>query len=126
LEQIRFGSRLKFEIDVPENSENIFLPSLVLQTLVENAVKHGVAPSVDGGHVRVSVKPAGVRPEEPGYELCVGNSMACSSVAGTRTGLENTKARLDLLYGSRHGFTLQDYGPGVEARFWFSGESLGA
>src|SRR5262249_24449051 len=55
LEQLRFGSRLRFDIEYPENSHEIYLPSLALQTLVENAVKHGVAPSVDGGHIAIVI-----------------------------------------------------------------------
>lgn len=121
LEQIRFGPRLRFDIKVPEDSHQIYLPSLVLQTLVENAVKHGIAPSVEGGTVNVRVSPS----ENPGYFVCVGNSAGAGSVRGTKTGLENTRARLDLLYGGRHGFALKDRGPQVEASFWFSGGLVG-
>lgn len=122
LEKVRFGNRLKFEIEVPENSERIMLPPLVLQTLVENAVKHGIAPAINGGVVSVAVWSNG----KPGYYLKVINT-ASSSVKsiGSRTGLTNTKARLDLLYGSQHGFELKDQGPTIEAGFWFSGDAVG-
>lgn len=122
LEQVRFGERLKFEIEVPKNAGRIMLPPLVLQTLVENAVKHGIAPSPSGGTVNVSIWSNG----KPGYHLRVINTASTAAkTIGCKTGLTNTKARLDLLYGSQHGFELKDQGPTVEASFWFSGESIG-
>lgn len=55
LERLRFSSRLSFDIEQPENSHEIFLPSLTLQTLVENAVKHGIAPSIEGGRIAIEI-----------------------------------------------------------------------
>ncbi|MGE0528176.1 MAG: sensor histidine kinase [Bdellovibrionales bacterium] len=120
LEKIRFGARLNFSINVPENADQIWLPPLVIQTLVENAVKHGVAPAVEGGVVHISVRPNG----RQGYHLHVSNTGAISSrSAGSQTGLSNTKGRLDLLYGTKHGFSLRNTTSGVEAAFWFSGDA---
>lgn len=120
LESLRFGKRLQYDINVPENSEKILIPPLVLQTLVENAVKHGIASSVEGGKVEVSVKANGA----PGYNLTVKNTGtdSCKS-KGSGTGLENTKARLDLLYGDKHNFQIQSVDNSVQASFWFSGAS---
>ena len=53
LMQVRMGERLRFEIDVEGSLRNASLPPLLLQPLVENAVKHGLEPQVDGGVVRV-------------------------------------------------------------------------
>lgn len=125
LEQLRFGDRLKFEIQAPENGGEIFLPSLMLQTLVENAIKHGVAPSVEGGQVAIKIGRDG-----GGYQLSVANTgtplQSNKSLANNGTGLTNTRARLDLLYGSRHGFELRrdDQGRTV-ASFHFAGERIG-
>lgn len=131
LEQLRFGDRLKFEIQAPENSGEIFLPSLMLQTLVENAIKHGVAPSVVGGKVVVEIGRDGTA----GYRLSVANtgaplpsskSLAGKSMANNGTGLANTRARLDLLYGDRHGFDLRRDEQGrTVAGFHFTGERIG-
>ncbi|MBL8166695.1 MAG: histidine kinase, partial [Acidobacteria bacterium] len=55
LEQLRFGARLQFSMQAPAESDQIYLPSLMLQTLVENAVKHGIAPSVTGGKVEIQI-----------------------------------------------------------------------
>lgn len=121
LEQLRFGARLRFEIRAPENCEEIFLPSLMLQTLVENAVKHGIASSVEGGKVSVEVSPM-----EIGYfaEVINSSELPISSVV-SGTGLSNTKSRLDLLYGNLHGFKLIS-NPGLTVvSFVFSGQKIG-
>jgi hypothetical protein len=121
LEQLRFGERLRFDIRAPENSSEIFLPSLMLQTLVENAIKHGVAPSVEGGKVWIEIDRNG-----EGYRLNVvntGKPLAAKQKDGT--GLANTKARLDLLYGGTHNFSLQaDEHSRTNAGFRFSGHRI--
>lgn len=118
LEQLRFGPRLRFEFRLPGNCEKIFLPSLMLQTLVENAIKHGIAPSVEGGEVSVEISP-----EEDGYRLKVENSGAClAAQIDEGTGLANTQARLNLLYGEQHGFRLQSEKNHTVASFHFSGK----
>jgi len=121
LEQLRFTSRLNFEFRVPENSIQIFLPSLMLQTLVENAIKHGIAPSVEGGTVWVVI-----RPEAGGYRVSVENSGTALRVHfNYGIGLANTQARLDLLYGDHHGFELRGENGRTIASFHFTGEDLG-
>ena len=103
LEQLRFGSRLRFEIRVPEESDQIFLPSLMLQTLVENAVKHGIAPSVEGGKIWIDIAR-----KDRDFRVTVANTgvqLAAPWIEGT--GLANTKARLDLLYGNLQEFSMQ-------------------
>lgn len=121
LEKIRFGDRLVFSIEIPNNSDRISFPSLVLQTLVENAVKHGVASAIAGGQIQVSVN----RHNSQGYQIKVMNTLAQTSKSkGSGTGLENTKARLSLLYGDKHQFALKIMGQKVEASFWFSGEAV--
>lgn len=54
IERERFEERLRVRIDVPESLRSLRVPSLIVQPLVENAVKHGIAPAVDGGEVRLS------------------------------------------------------------------------
>ncbi len=121
LEQLRFGKRLRFEIHAPENSGEIFLPSLMLQTLVENAVKHGIAPALEGGSVCVEIAR-----EDDGYRAQISNTGApLSPHRQAGTGIANTKARLDRLYGNAHGFALRTDARGrTEAGFHFSGENF--
>ncbi len=126
LEKLRFDERLKFKIHVPTNSDKIYLPPLILQTLVENAVKQGVSPSVEGAVVEVSISPD----RSTGYQVKVVNfhqdqdAGKVSSANGTGTGLANTKARLSLLYGPKNNFKFMTLGNSVETSFWFSGDAL--
>ncbi len=127
LEKMRFGRRLTYAIKLPEGLSEVYLPGLLLQTLVENAVKHGIAPARDGGHVDVVVEARG----ENSYHLAVVNTGAAFKGLGaesavpssTGTGLANSVRRLDLLYGPAHGFTLSKLASGATAaEFSFSGE----
>jgi hypothetical protein len=56
IEQERFESRLRFRVDVPTDLEELAIPGLIVQPLVENAIKHGIAKAADGGIVEVSVR----------------------------------------------------------------------
>lgn len=117
LEKLRFGERLSYNITVPESSANIFLPSLTLQTLVENAIKHGVSKCVEGGHVDIKIEKEG-----SGYKAKVQNtSESVVSLNKRGTGIENTKSRLNLLYGDSHGFRLINENQKTTASFWFHG-----
>ena len=59
IEQVRFGERLRVEWAIDENAGNAKVPPLLLQPLVENAVKHGVEPSATGAQVKVSTQRRG-------------------------------------------------------------------
>jgi two-component system, LytTR family, sensor kinase len=122
LEKVRFGSRLSYSITVAGRADGLFVPSLMIQTLVENAVKHGVSKSLAGGHITIELCP------QPGglYGLKVTNTGEPFGGNGSEgTGLANTRARLGLLYGDRHHFHIgrDDEGRTV-ASFQFSGEKI--
>ena len=128
LEQLRFGQRLSFNVEQPENSHEIFLPSLALQTLVENAVKHGVTPSIKGGHIAVEITAVEVA-QQPNkfYALRVTNTGTCykAQISTNGAGLANTRARLELLYGDRHDLKIESDNEGrTVASFYFSGEKI--
>jgi signal transduction histidine kinase len=123
IEQLRFGQRLTFAISVAEGTSALYAPSLVLQTLVENAVKHGVAKSIDGGHIEVSLTPSA----DGWHQLSVTNTGAPlgDEVTITGTGIKNTRARLSLLYGERHNFRLEQMAGGrTVASLKFSGRHI--
>jgi hypothetical protein len=119
LEKLRFGERLTYQIDEPSMSASCFIPSLILQTLVENAVKHGVAPSIHGGKIHVKIEKL-----EEGFKAQIHNtgSPMVSPRKNKGTGLENTKSRLDLLYGEQHQFKIESHPHGADVSFWFSGD----
>lgn len=103
IEHERFEERLRVRIDVPQALRAIRIPTLVLQPLVENAIKHGVAPSTHGGDVEVIaalVEDAGSRR----LRIAVRNSgaplrAAAPRAAGERVGVDNVRRRLIGHYG---------------------------
>ena len=94
----RLGPRLDYEISVPQELRSAMLPPLLLQPLVENAIRHGVEPAVEGGTIRVDVR----KPSDA-LELTVTDTgVGMSTDAPEGVGLANVRARLTSLYGS-HG-----------------------
>lgn len=112
IQQIRFGDRIQFKCEVNPEYMALSIPSLILQTLVENAIKHGISPRQTGGDIELTVTPvtsAMWNPQGQMYEVCVANTGELykgpkKGEAGT--GLQNTKNRLDLFYGRSHGFNI--------------------
>ena len=115
----RFGKRLSFSIDSPEGGDEIYLPQLVIQTLVENAIKHGIEKSLDGGHIAVAISKGNL-----GFRLQVSNTGNLDASAVDGTGLSNTKKRLSHLYGPNHNFSLEEENGLVIVSFEFSGAKL--
>lgn len=95
LEGIRFEERLETAVEVDLSLGSFLVPPLVVQTLVENGIKHGIAKSPDGG--RISVKTC---PSEGGLRLEVRSTGRLRETASARgVGLQNLRQRLELLYG---------------------------
>ena len=98
LEKARFGDRLRVRFDVPDDVLNCLLPPMLLQPLVENAVRHGIASVIDGGEVRVSLHR---QHNQLHVEVAdTGAGMDGSSEAGAGVGLANTRLRLEKMYGT--------------------------
>lgn len=91
IEKVRMGARLTVHIDVPEALENVPVPPLALQVLVENAIKHGLSPLEGGGQLRIAARQVGkhlaVSVEDSGSGL--------SDHSGTGTALDTLRQRLD-------------------------------
>jgi two-component system LytT family sensor kinase len=106
IEHIRFRDRLTVKIDVAPAVLDVRVPSLILQPLVENAIRHGIEPHARKGHILLSAAADGDR-------LVVrvvdnGGGMPPGGFAREGIGLSNTRARLAELYGSRHRFALDN------------------
>jgi hypothetical protein len=106
IEHERFEERLRVRIDVPQSLRALRIPTLVLQPLVENAIKHGVAPSKTGGDVEVIAAVEG-----RSLTLKVRNSGAPLHAAsprhgGEHVGVENVRRRLSGHYGNDASLTL--------------------
>ena len=112
IEAIRFEDRLRVEIDVDPDVSEVSVPYLLLQPLVENAVRHGIAPHAEAGVVRVAAQPGTVRGRK-GVTLVVAdsgpgfpNEKETLLAESEGVGLANTKRRLDTLYGDAHALEL--------------------
>ncbi|HEX2190570.1 MAG TPA: histidine kinase [Longimicrobiaceae bacterium] len=106
IEQARFGDRLRVRVDVADDLLSAPVPALVLQPLVENAVRHAVAPREDGALVVIGARRVrgdlllSVADDGPGLA-------AGGDGAGTGIGLANTRERLRELYGPGGALTLE-------------------
>jgi LytS/YehU family sensor histidine kinase len=122
IERLRFEDRVRYRVAAPPEADQIFVPSLMLQTLVENAVKHGIAPAVEGGAIDLTV--LGDRRE--GYKRTLKNTgIPYEGTKSGGTGLRNTRERLKLLYGAASRFSIARTGPReTVVSFHVSGASL--
>jgi LytS/YehU family sensor histidine kinase len=113
IEKLRFGDRLRLEFEVDERAESALVPSLLLQPLVENAMKYAISPREEGGSVTVI---AGI--EDGQLRLAVaddGPGLPPAAVGGNGrgVGLRNTRERLKVLYGDAHRVEVIDAAPGL-------------
>jgi LytS/YehU family sensor histidine kinase len=95
VEQLRLGDRLRVELQVDPSALDVPVPVLSVQPLVENAIKHGVAPSAEPGYVRVQVE---LRADDLRIEVA-NSSSAAAGPTGTGVGLQNVRRRLEICYG---------------------------
>jgi len=101
--RVRMGERLATDIDVPEELAGREVPPMVLLTLVENAIKHGLQPLVDGGAIHVQA-----RAGQGTLTLTVADTgRGMGNAMGHGTGLANLRARLKATYGSAAAFSLR-------------------
>ncbi len=108
IEQIRFEDRLTVRYDIDPETLGARIPSLLMQPIVENAIKHGVAKCDDGGHIEIRARRRDERLEidvsDNGPGLGAGDGAASSDERGV--GLANTRARLGNLYETGYSFEL--------------------
>jgi signal transduction histidine kinase len=111
IEQTRFDDKLKVRFEIEPGLENAKLPSLILQPILENAIKYAITPSVDGGSIVVSAQRDGevlrivVEDDGPG----IPGEQAHPRRRGV--GLANIRERLELIYGQRAGLIARNREP---------------
>lgn len=96
LQRLRIGGRLEFSIDVPEDIAGLTFPPLMLLTLVENAIKHGIGPQPEGGTI-------GIRARADAHLMRIevrDTGAGLRREAGSGIGLANVRARLAALFGA--------------------------
>lgn len=106
VEETRFQGRLAVRVDVGADVGQAMVPNLLLQPLVENALRHGIAPLASGGTIEIGVRRVDARVEITVRDDGAGfGDAAKASEEGI--GLANTRRRLEALYGDDHGFDIR-------------------
>jgi signal transduction histidine kinase len=108
IERERFGDRLVVDISASDDVMGAFVPNLLLQPLVENAIRHGVARKADTGHIRIGAVRSGDR-----LKLQVSDDgPGIDDTSASGVGLANTRSRLEQLYGDDFTFDVANAGDG--------------
>jgi two-component sensor histidine kinase len=108
IEQARFGPRLQVELAIDPEALDARVPYLVLQPLVENAIRHGIAPRTDAGRVALRAERVGPVLRLQVYDDGPGLPAHPPPDRRRGIGLANTRARLQQLYGSGHQFEIRN------------------
>jgi two-component system, LytTR family, sensor kinase len=112
-ERLRFAERLRIEFAVEESALEALVPSLLLQPLIENAVKHAISPREEGGCIRIEGRVRGAMLEIAVIDDGPGLRDAQALVEGRGVGVRNTRERLAVLYGEHHRFAVLNTRPGM-------------
>ncbi|MFM7531256.1 MAG: sensor histidine kinase, partial [Rubrivivax sp.] len=107
--KVRMEDRLATTIDVPAGLLSAEFPPMMIQTLVENAIKHGLEPKPEGG--TLSVKAEIIHGNLAVSVADTGLGFAAAPTAGTGVGLANIRERLQLLYGGKATLTVAAHEP---------------
>ena len=106
IEQARFGDKLKVRFDIERGLEGARLPSLILQPVLENAIKYAITPRAEGGSISIQARRDGdllrvaIEDDGPGLER-TGLERGGAPARGSGVGLANARERLELIYGAR-------------------------
>ncbi len=106
LESIRLEERIKYNISIDPNTSKLEIPPMMIQTLVENGIKHGIAKQTDGGEISVSTFL-----DNSNLRIKIKNTGRLEEELLKRSngfGLSNTKQRLNLIYGSKASFEIKN------------------
>ena len=105
LEHVRFEERLNFKFNIDPDTLKLNIPPMVIQTLVENGIKHGISKYAEGGSISIITFKT-----ESGFEIEIINTgqLVNQSKSDSGFGLENTINRLELLHGKKASFSLKN------------------
>jgi len=119
LMHLRMPDRLSFQIDVPTELLSLRFPPMALLTLIENAVRHGIDPSEEGGGIVLNAERKG---DEVAVSVCdTGVGLGAQAGAGSGTGLRNLRERLEVSFGKSARLELSENQPqGFCARILFT------
>jgi two-component system LytT family sensor kinase len=118
IEKIRFGDRLQLQFEIEESLLEVSLPAFVIQTVVENCIKHGIAKIIGKGLVSIKVAADGdlvrceIEDNGPGIDL---------KRIHASTGLSNTHTRMEQIYGREDLLKFENTGHGTKVTVWLPG-----
>ena len=116
IEVVRFGDKLRFEKDVAEDTLDMLVPSMILQPLVENSIKHGIGGKVEGGTIRIRAHRGGawlaLSVEDDGVGI---PEEKLATVLDHGIGVSNVHERLKVLFGNQYRMWI-DSPPGQGTR----------
>jgi sensor histidine kinase YesM len=124
IQQVRFGDRLKFVKNIDPTCFSILIPPMILQPLVENSVKYGIAPKEDGGTIYLTVKRSGdiiffeVKDDGLGS-----NAKKVMDGSSNGVGMSNTDLRLKSYYGAQSGLRVRSGERGYAVSFYIHDEA---
>lgn len=113
IEKVRFGERMRLTIDIAEDAEKALVPSMLLQPLIENSIKHAISRSETGGSIAITATVSNnqlvlnVIDDGPG----LGSKGKDGSVDSTGVGLSNIRNRLKEMYGANHRISFNNVQP---------------
>jgi len=115
IESVRLKEKIEFSIDISEGSENIRIPCLIIEPLIENAIKHGIKTAVFGGRIKIDIIMNGDLTIKVEDALNTNDDYPTSSshYESEKTGIENIRKRLHILYGEKADFSLDISGHGA-------------
>lgn len=105
--KVRMGSRLQVRVELPVDLQSFVLPPMLIQPLVENAIKHGVEPKIDGGEIRLKAAKVG---DAVAIEVA-DTGMGFQHSTSNGIGLKNVRERLDKLYEGKATLAIEDNVP---------------
>jgi sensor histidine kinase YesM len=107
IEQMRFQERLKIDMRIAPETLDASVPNMILQPLVENAIKHGLAPRSTGGRIQIGAARSNGHLQLTDSDNGIGVPFNDLENLPEGVGLSNTRKRLQHLYGERHKFELE-------------------
>lgn len=122
IEEMRFGDRLTINFQIDEKASDVLMPSLLLQPLIENAIKYAVAPREAGGEIRIAAHVTGGMLQLEVADDGPGMVDATRVVNGRGVGIRNTRERLQVLYGERGSVIAANTEPGLRVALTFPAE----
>lgn len=105
--KVRMEERLEYQFDIPDGLSSAEFPPMMLQTLVENSIKHGLEPKAAGGRIEVSAAIHHGKLRVSVADTGVGMSSGAAATAGDGIGLANVRERLKLMFGEQAGLSFE-------------------